>query len=296
MPWSTALGIPRCKITFFAVFPKGVKGINKIRVLAFALAVALLLAGCNKGETPQEQPDDQPLAIAGHEYGISVNGAYYGPDDGLSQTAGEENVGELVGDVTYVFRDKKTQTGISAYRYLPDDGQTNRIIFFDETFWVCSFGIYIPDGTDTWPKELLKNACYIEIVGTNHPIKGPGEKVTVTDAERVGQIVKFLSDLGEKHNQAERNQRYYELFKDHFEAGAIWIDENGNLAANDTDVRTRLSNMIQRNDRDITVVMNDNTKLCYTYRMSSDEIYCYDFSYFLTEAQTEQIRQIVAWE
>ena len=243
----------------------------------------------------QKQPDEKYLASDSLGPAIICNGAIYAPDEKLSQTAGEENVGEFVGCVTVSY-DNKTWTEISAFRYLPDDGQTNRIIFFDESYRVCTFEIYTHDGTDVWPVNLLENAAYVEIVGADHPVKGPGKKVTIADTQRVGEIVAFLSGLGEKHNRTEINQRHYELFKDHFEEGAIWINENGGLSASDIDVSGRLTDMINRSATEITVVMKDNTKLLYVYKPSSALVRCFNFAYYLTDAQTEQILRIVAWE
>lgn len=283
---------------------------KKHRMFAVVLAIALLMIGC-KGFLPgdtelsgatgnlmdyimESQYSQDYTATMDILQGIYVNSVLYMPDEELSRVANKENVGEFVGYVSY---NNIIQTEICAFRYLPDDGKICRIVVYSGgSFAVYTFGAYVPDGTDIWPIKLLENVAYVEISGQNTSLKGHGKNDVITDDRRVEQIVMFLSNLGEKHNETEINRRYYELFKEYFPDGAIWINKDGRVVARDIELTVQLSNMINQNDSDITVVMKDYTKLVYIYRPSSNLIICHDFAYYLSDEQEVQIKQMLDWE
>ena len=221
--------------------------------------------------------------------GVYVNSAIYMPDVKLEETPTEENVGELVGFVSF---DNKKKSKIRAFRYLPIDEEAVRIIIPNKgNYDVYVFDGYVPDGTDRWPAELLKDAAYAEIVG--HDTQGEvTEKVLITEEKTLSELTLSLSQLGVQRSQTEISQRYFDIFKDRFSEGAIWINDDGRLCKKDSFVQSRLFNMIHENEKKIIIHMEDHTKLIYNYYPAAGLIQCY-YGYFLSEVQVEQINRLI---
>ena len=211
---------------------------------------------------------------------IYVNDRRYKPNKELSQSANQENVGSFVG---FVSLDGEKETEICAYNYVPNDGKTNRIIVYDEDYRVYSFLSFVEGGTEEWPKNLFADVDHIEIQGCDN-------EVVAVD------MLSLLSQLGEKHKQKALNLRYYELFKEHFADGEIWMDKDGNICKANLDVMIRFSDLVNNGQRRIVLIMEDNTKLSYTYLPSSGVLICRNFGYFLSDEQIEQINQLIGLE
>lgn len=221
--------------------------------------------------------------------GVYINSAIYMPDIKLEEAPTEENVGEFVG---FVSLDNKKKSKIRAFRYLPIDGEAVRIIIPNKgNYDVYIFDGYVPDGTDRWPAELLKNAAYAEIVEDDTQGKVT-EKVFITEEKTLGELTLSLSQLGVQRSQTEISQRYYDIFKDRFDEGAIWINDDGRLCKKDSFVQSRLFDMIHENEKKIIIHMEDHTKLIYSYYPAAGLIQCY-YGYFLSEVQVKQINQLI---
>ncbi len=222
--------------------------------------------------------------------GVYVNSIIYMPDTELSQVATEKNVGDFVG---YVSLDNKTVTTVRAFNYLPDDGETaGVVILHDGHYYVYVFECYVPDGTDSWPAKLLEKAANAEIQEVD--IQGKiVESFLIEDDAELTALLSMLAELGEKRNQTELKQRYYERFKDCFPAGSLWLGENGWLYTKDAGLSVRLSHMISEGERRIRIIMEDQTHLRYTYFPAAGVLLCDDFGYFLSDVQMEQINQLV---
>ena len=221
--------------------------------------------------------------------GVYVNSAIYMPDVKLEETPTEENVGEFVG---FVSLDNIKKSKIRAFRYLPIDEEAVRIIIPNKgNYDVYVFDGYVPDGTDRWPAELLKDAAYAEIVG-NDTQGEVTEKVLITEEKTLSELTLSLSQLGVQRSQTEISQRYYDIFKDRFSEGAIWINDDGRLCKKDSFVQSRLFNMIHENEKKIIIHMEDHTKLIYNYYPAAGLIQCY-YGYFLSDAQVKQINLLI---
>lgn len=221
--------------------------------------------------------------------GVYVNSAIYMPDVKLEETPTEENVGEFVG---YVSLDNIKKSKIRAFRYLPIDEEAVRIIVPNKgNYDVYVFDSYVPDGTDHWPAELLKNAVYAEIIGSDTQGETT-EIVLITEEKTLCEITLLLSQMGVQRSQSEISQRYYDIFKDRFEEGSIWINDDGRLCKKDSFVQSRLFDMIHENEKKIIIHMEDHTKLIYSYYPAAGLMECY-YGYFLSDAQVKQINLLI---
>ncbi len=78
--------------------------------------------------------------------GIYIDGKIYKPILELSGEATEKNVGDMIGEVSFNVSFGKTVSGIPAYKYLPDDGKTDMLIFkYGDRYCVCSFYSHAKD-------------------------------------------------------------------------------------------------------------------------------------------------------
>ncbi len=107
-------------------------------------------------EPPSVQTDPPGLNVGVME-GVIFDSKIYYIDGALSKTATEENLGEMLGQMSLG----------TVYAYIPDDNETNRIIIkHKDGFTVFSFDTYRYDGTDGWLANLLGNAVSIEVRDT----------------------------------------------------------------------------------------------------------------------------------
>ena len=212
-----------------------------------------------------QSDSNQPILITSNDVleGIYIDNKAYIPEETLSKTATEENIGNFVGYVTFP---GKTASEICAFQYLPDDGKTNKVIVFDKnTYTVYSFYCYEPDGTEAWPISLFHNTSYVEIRDPNYDISNEAVYHTLSDEKEVQNILMLLSSLGEKHNQAELNQRYFSLFQNRFTDKELWMGEDNTICHANPSVSVRFTQLICGKSRIIAVVMKDNTVLLYEY-------------------------------
>ncbi len=71
------------------------------------------------------------------ERGIYVDGCLYMPDVTLSETATEDNLGRVIGCVSF---DNQALLPVYAFEYIPEDGTTRRIIVpIGDTFCVYTY-------------------------------------------------------------------------------------------------------------------------------------------------------------
>lgn len=227
--------------------------------------------------------------------GFYMNSMLYMPnksDIELSKSAAKENVGEPVG---YVSHANGSVTDVRVYKYLPDDGETNRVIVtYDGSYYVFSFYCYVPDGTDNWPVNLLEDTAYIEIRDPNYGFSNETVYLTVSEADKIAEMLSFLSGLNQKYTQIEINQYEFDLFYDQFEEGEIWINEDGGVAnGGNTAVSMKFLKLVRGDCRDIAVIMKDNTRLLFRYMEGAGVLHCDDFGYILTDEQVEQIDRLI---
>ncbi len=223
------------------------------------------------------------------EQGVCVEGKLYMPDAELSQNATQENVGSIVG---YVSFDNITILDIPAFEYLPKDGKTNRIIvFINDGFYVYSFYSYIPDETENWPGHIVSGAACVEIRDPNYGITNEIVYASISD---VDGIINFLCSLTPKYSRTELNEYYFNKFKNQFREGEIWINESGEVTAGgNTEVSVKFSDLVSGESRNLVVIMEDNTRLVYRYCEGAGVILIKDFGYILSDEQIEQINHFV---
>ncbi len=223
--------------------------------------------------------------------GVYVNHAYYSQnflDYCLSKEASAIDVGEFIG---YVSEDGITDTKIPAYRYnfyIEEIADTARIIVcYEDRYYVYSFSDYRPDGNENWPANLLVNAEYLIISDGNRELK-------IKEEQQVSDILAILSNLGEKKTWNDVLAHDYEVFKDDFLSGSIWLDDEGNLCTGDSFIASKLTKLRNEGKRRITVVMNDNTYLVYVFYPARKCISS-DAFYFLTSEQIEILKELTKW-
>lgn len=225
------------------------------------------------------------------EYGIYVGGKLYMPDAALSENATKENMGAVVG---YVSFDNKTTLDICACEYLPNDGKTNRVIVsVNDSFYVYSFYLYIPEDNDSWPMDLLHKAARVEIRDVNFGASDETVYAVITDPDA---IVAFLSCLDNPRTRNELTQYCFDKFKNQFRDGEIWIAENGGIACDENSgAGNRYRRLVDGDDRIILVVMADNTCLRYRYFEGAGVITLEDSGcgYILTEEQIETFNSLI---
>ena len=227
--------------------------------------------------------------------GIYVNSILYMPDIKLEQEPTQENVGEFIG---YVSIDNQKETRIKAYRYIPEDGETSRIIVpYSGDIWVYKFCGYSPDGTDEWPSNLLKNAVRVEIRDVSYGVLNETVYLTISEGNKLEEVLLFLTDLKGKRSSKELGHYYYGLFKDRFSEGEISVSEAGKVITHgNAGVDNRYAALIRGKGRHIAVIMKDNTELTYIYQEGAGVIVCDVFGYILSQEQVEQINQLVGLE
>lgn len=247
-------------------------------------------------EGPHEQMNSQPIEEVQLNVlvGIYVDGKLYIPEPALSTEATEENIGSHVGHVS---PDNITVTNLCVFSYLPDDGMTSRIIVpFDGRYYVYYFVAYEPDGTDTWPADLLKNTAYIKIWGSYEGMVSNTVPalLTISDAEGIADMQAFLAGLCPKYTISELNRYYLDLFKNYFQEGELQLTEEGRIVfGGNVAASIKLSELVNGEGCWIEVVMRDNTRLLYQYKEGAGVIWCCDFGYILTEDQVEEINQLI---
>lgn len=224
--------------------------------------------------------------------GVYVDSKYYMLETELSEMATGDNVGNMVG---YASVDNETVTEICAFAYLPDNGKTNRIIIpYKDAYYVYSFYCYEPNGSDSWPVDLLENAAYIEVQDTNYGTLNDIIYLTISDSDALTEMVTFLGGLNEKSSHAQLHRHYFSVFKDQFKVGEIWISQYGSVVhGGNTDVLNRFYSLVNGEGRKLAVVMEDHTVLTYFYEEGAGVIRCNDFGYILTDAQVEQINRLI---
>ncbi len=221
---------------------------------------------------------------------LRIGDLMYENDWRLSQTATQDNVGERVDNVSF---EGKVYPTVSAYRYLPEDGKTNRLIVpYKDSYYVYTFGGYAMDITEDKLIGFLQNASYIEVRDPNYGIINETIYKTLTDKKCVSEMVEILSNLGRSCSTAELNQRFYEMFKDSFADGMLWIDENGDLQ-HPSGIHNELSDLICGEDRMVVVFLKDQTYINYHYMPGSGVIRYLNFNYLLDEQQMKQISQLI---
>ena len=234
---------------------------------------------------------DSQLSV---EQGICVGGKLYMPDTELSEKATKENIGVVVGPVSF---DNKTTLDVYAYEYLPNDGKTSRVIVpVKDSFYVYSFYSYMPNDNENWIIDLLSQAAYVEIRDENY--YGTATVYSRISDNELDAIIEFLSLLGEPHtrNENELDQYYFDKFKNQFKEGEIWISEDGgiSLGGNQT-VINKFDDLVNGESRIIVVVMEDSTYLTYHYFEGAGVIRLEDFGYgyILTEEQIKKINRLI---
>lgn len=225
------------------------------------------------------------------EQGICVGGKLYMPDAELSEKATKENIGVVVGPVSF---DNKTTLDVYAFEYVPNDGKTSRVIVsVKDSFYVYSFYSYMPNDNESCIIDLLSKAAYVEIRDVNYVTTNETVYSKISDLDA---IIEFLSLLDEPHTQNELNQYYFDKFKNQFKEGEIWISGNGGIAhgGNQT-VSNKFNNLVNGESRIIVVVMEDSTYLTYHYFEGAGVIRLEDsgYGYILTEEQIEKINHLI---
>lgn len=223
------------------------------------------------------------------EQGIFVGGKLYLPDAELSKHAAKENIGAVVG---YVSFDNETTLDVCAFEYIPNDGKTNSVIVAaNDTFYVYSFYSYIlREGEgESRIMELLSKAAYVRSRETGGYEIPDATVHSKTDSDA---IIELLSLLNEPRTQTELNRYYYDKFKNRFKEGEIWISEDGYIAYGGNQVGSnKFMSLVQGDARIISVVMEDNTYLTYQYLEGAGVIKQENlgYGYILTEEQIEMI-------
>lgn len=236
--------------------------------------------------------DNSPNSQVSVEQGICVDGKLYMPDTDLSEKATKENVGAIVG---YISFDNKTTLDIRAFEYVPNDGKTSRVIVpVKDSFYVYSFYSYMPDDNESRIVDLLSKAACVKICDVKK--YGTANEIVYSRISDPDDIIGLLSLLDEPHTQNELSQYYFEKFKNQFKEGEIWIDKNGGIAdGGNPTVGNKFSRLVNGRSRMIVVEMEDNTYLTYHYFEGAGVIRLEDFGlgYILTEEQIEKIDHLI---
>ncbi len=234
-------------------------------------------------EPPSVQTDPPGLNVGVMEGVIFDSKIYYIEGD-LSKTATEENLGEMLGQMSLG----------TVYAYIPDDNETNRIIIkHNDGFTVFSFDTYRYDGTDGWLANLLGNAVSIEVRDTE-PKYDTDKQTVYAKLTEIDDVIALLSELNVNSTKKELNKYYYDKFSARLEKGKIRINEDGNIAYGDNlAVWEEFSALVNGQDRRIVVIMEDNTKLSYTYLEGAGVLKCGEFGCILTEEQIEKINEMI---
>ena len=257
-------------------------------VLSIGLFIADYFATVNPNQTDPNL-DEGNVVEQNIEQGVVVNNMLLLPDKDLSAKATDDNVGSFVG---YISLDNETILDVAAYKFVPDDDTTYKIIVpFGGAYYVYSFYCYEQDGSDNWPVNLLENAVSIEIREQN--FQETVIYLTLTDEEVVTQMISFLGNLGPKSDTAELHQHYYALFHDQFAEGSLWIKEDGIIGIEDAGLWNRLMGMVTGDGRRIVVILDDHTCLYYEYNEGAGVLRCDNFGYILTDDQVELINQLI---
>ena len=222
---------------------------------------------------------------------IYVNYRLYWPNLELTRTVTQKNIGEFAGFVSFT---GKEETIFSAYSLVESSWEGNNIVVdYNGAYYAYTFYSFVPDGSNAWPVNLLRNAVSVEVRDPNYGIDNKTVYLILSRDQDITSILEFLSTLGEKHNQVELNRRYYERFKDHFADDDLWIDNEGNIGTANAEIGTAFSDLVCGTDRRIVVVMEDGTELTYSYLPGAGVILCDDFAYFLSHEQVTQINHMI---
>ena len=140
----------------------------------------------------------------------------------------------------------------------------------------------------------MKNAAYIEVQDTNYGILNETIYLTISDSDALREMVTLLSKLNQKCSNVELNRYTFELFKDQFKEGEIWLSEDGYIAyGGNVNTSMKFSNLVWGTGRKIVVVMEDHTILPYFYEEGAGIILCRNFGYILTDEQVEKINRLI---
>ncbi len=237
--------------------------------------------------TPVEPPNvqtDPPDQVHGSIASVIFNSKVYYLEETLSKAEIEENLGEMLGQVSLG----------TVYAYIPDDNETNRIIIkHNDGFTVFAFDTYYYDGADNWLANLLGNAVSIEVRDTE-PKYDTDKQTVYAKLTEIDDVIALLSELKVKSTKQELNKYYYDKFSARLEKGKIRINEDGNIAyGSNLAVWEEFSALVNGQSRRIVVIMEDNTKLSYTYLEGAGVLKCGEFGCILTEEQIEEINEMI---
>ena len=233
---------------------------------------------------PPSVQTDPPRLDVGVQEGVIFDSKVYYIEGGLSKAATEDNVGEVLGQVSLG----------TVYAYIPDDNETNRIIIkHNDGFTVFSFDTYRYDGTDGWLANLLGYAVSIEVRDTE-PKYDTDKQTVYAKLTEIDDVIALLSELNVNSTKKELNKYYFDKFSARLEKGKIRINEDGNIAYGDNlAVWEEFSALVNGQSRRIVVIMEDNTKLSYTYLEGAGVLKCGEFGCILTEEQIEEINEMI---
>ena len=233
---------------------------------------------------PPSVQTDPPGQNVGVMEGVIFDSKVYYIDGALSKTATEENLGEMLGQMSLG----------TVYAYIPDDNETNRIIIkHKDGFTVFSFDTYRYDGTDGWLANLLGKAVGIEVRDTE-PKYNTAEQTVYAKLDEIDDAIALLSELNVNSTKKELNKYYFDKFSARLEKGKIRINEDGNIAyGSNLAVWEEFSALVDGQSRRIVVIMEDNTKLSYTYLEGAGVLKCGEFGCILTEEQIEEINEMI---
>ena len=242
---------------------------------------------------------EPPVTAPSASHGIYFQGKAYSPDEKLFLTAPatEENVGEWIG---YVSFDNRTESEIKAYSYIPDDGETNRIIVpYNGNYYVYKFFAYMFDGTDSWPwdvfEDVLEKTETIEIWGESLVKQGSYRAIVEKMYMRITEtddLVRFFQGLGTRYSLDEINQYAYAKFASEFKGGEIWISESGSVKGSTPATLREFWSLVRGKRRTIVFLMEDHTKITAYYYEGAGVIQS-SFCYILTEDQIEQLNGLI---
>lgn len=236
-----------------------------------------------------------PATAPSASYGIYFQGKAYSPDEKLllSVPATEKNVGEWIG---YVSFDNRTESEIKAYSYIPDDGETNRIIVpYNGNFYVYKFFGYEYNGTDSWPSSILEKTESIEIWGESLVKQGSYRAVVEKMYMRITEtedLVRFFQSLGTRYSSDEISQYAYGKFASEFEEDELWINESGGVRGSSPAILREFWDLVHGERRTIVFLMADHTKISFHYYEGAGVIWS-RFGYILTEGQIEQLNGLI---
>lgn len=222
--------------------------------------------------------------------GVYVNHKLYVPSRTFEGTVTQESIGDFAGCVSL---DDGVETAIRAYDLISGDDKINRIVVpLEDTNLIYDFYMYVPDGAENWPTGLFENVASVEI--RDYGTWSGTVYLTLTDGNTISELLSFLADLGPTSTRTELNQHYYDLFKDQFAEGEIWIDESGRLI--DHGEINKLPGLIHGEARRIVLIMEDNTNLIYDYSEGAGVITCYDRSHILEDDRAAILNWLIGLE